>query len=331
MRTSSSAPRPAESLTSLAIIIPTYGRQQSLNSLLRSVAAQDLPPTEVILVDQNTNGTIDAIVTAYQDLPLVHIRRAEPNAAAARNTGFRASRSKYVVFLDDDEVIEPGFARALLDTFSRNPSVFAIWPHVHGPGDAPPPPNRPLSPARRAGAGGIAFERSYFQQCGGYDELLFRTAGLAEDLELFRRMHRLGMTVYSSSRLSVVHDSSVAGGCGLRTQPYEEVRRRAALGLLLARRLNNPDFEIRLSDFCQLTATVFLRPLGRQGSFRKVLLSPFWHLRLLLDTISGTTEFVRQHEARYATAGAIDHIGTGTVRAGDETPSPPVLDGPRHT
>lgn len=93
----------------LSIVVPTYGRTEPLARLLETIAQQTVTADEVIVVDQNGAGVLDAILLESGLETLVHLRLEEANAAAARNAGFAASASTHVLFVDDDEILERYF------------------------------------------------------------------------------------------------------------------------------------------------------------------------------------------------------------------------------
>ncbi|MGH3979787.1 MAG: glycosyltransferase family 2 protein [Pseudonocardiaceae bacterium] len=103
--------RPAIPL--LSVIVPTLNRPVELGQALASIAGQysvDLTELEVIVV--NDGGTpIDPVITAARERGLAvalvtHPRRL--GLPSARNTGLDRARSRYVAFLDDDDVFLPG-------------------------------------------------------------------------------------------------------------------------------------------------------------------------------------------------------------------------------
>ncbi len=103
----------------VSLIIPTFGRPALLGRALASVAAQTYSDLEVIVV--NDAGSDPAgMVAAWQGAiggggrtTLVHHDRNR-GLAAARNTGLRLARGRWVGFLDDDDCLLPNHFSALL-------------------------------------------------------------------------------------------------------------------------------------------------------------------------------------------------------------------------
>jgi len=303
----------------LSIIIPTYGRIESLARLLRAIDAQTARPLEIIVVDQNP--------PRFLQLPsnLHHVRMAEANAAAARNLGFHVSRGTHVLFLDDDEVPEPDFVARVTRTFSAHAGVRCLWPIVHAPrgegralrhwkrrGTGETIAGTSLFRIRRAGSGGIAFEREFFRLTGGYDELLFRFGGGSEDWELAARMRARDLAVWCDASLRLLHDSAERGGCAVRSRPYEDVRTGVTRACLLGLRIaNGAPFRLRLRDALPLLRFTFVSSLGRADARAQVLRHPLWHVKMLRRELKTSRRFVMEHAERYASASGIDHLGRG--------------------
>jgi glycosyltransferase involved in cell wall biosynthesis len=84
-----------------SVIITTHNRPRLLREAVASVLAQTVQDHEVLVVDDGS--TPPAI--APNDRRIRIIRKNDPGGpAAARNAGMRASRGKYLVFLDDDDL-----------------------------------------------------------------------------------------------------------------------------------------------------------------------------------------------------------------------------------
>lgn len=98
----------------VSIIIPTYGRPDTLSIAIESCLKQTYSPIELIVVDDNNPGTearelTEQMMKQYEQNPKVKYIRHQynKNGSAARNTGFRNSSGKYVAFLDDDDYFYP--------------------------------------------------------------------------------------------------------------------------------------------------------------------------------------------------------------------------------
>lgn len=305
----------------LSVVIPTYGRTGSLLRLLRSVEAQSLAPVQVVVVDQNPAGYLDAVLARVPGLPVQRVRM-EPNAAAARNRGFAASRGSHVLFVDDDQVLDPGFCAHALSVVAEHPAVRCLWPVVYS-GDeresqrkrwlrrtvGPALPGTGIYRVKTAGSGGILFERGYFRETGGFDEVLFGYVGMSEDCELMGRMRRKGMHVWLDASLSLLHDTTQPGGCGMRTRRYRGIRARSVRSHFFQSRIRRgAPFHLRLRDVLTAPRYAFLTGFGRPGSRARALRSPLWHLRLIFREMRRSRELVRRHGLRYALGTEVDHL-----------------------
>ncbi len=88
----------------VSVIIPTYNRAHLIGRAIQSVLNQTYQDFEVIVVDDGSIDNTEKIVKSFND-PRIRYIRHEKNkgAAAARNTGIRAARGKYIAFQDSDD------------------------------------------------------------------------------------------------------------------------------------------------------------------------------------------------------------------------------------
>ncbi|MEM7729952.1 MAG: glycosyltransferase family 2 protein [Pseudomonadota bacterium] len=105
----------------LTIVIPTYKRPDSLARLLRSIIADigDRDDTAIVVADNDAARSAESTVRELArqcDNPIDYRVAPEPGVSNARNAGMEGVKSRYVLFLDDDMAIEPGFVAPMLDT-----------------------------------------------------------------------------------------------------------------------------------------------------------------------------------------------------------------------
>lgn len=94
-----------------SVIIPTYGNPKYLKKSIDSVLSQSLKGVELIIVDDNqpessARKLTEEIADKYRGRLQYIQHDYNKNGAAARNTGIRAARGKYIAFLDSDDEYE---------------------------------------------------------------------------------------------------------------------------------------------------------------------------------------------------------------------------------
>jgi Phosphotransferase enzyme family/Glycosyl transferase family 2 len=122
--------------------------------------------------------------------------------AHSRNRGLEASAAPVVAFVDDDEVVDPGWAAAVLDAFAHDAEPAGVFgpiaprddrglAYCHYEGGGAFRVFEPGTAPWRIGSGGnMAFRRDVLLFAGGFDPLfgLGSVSRSAEETELIRRL-----------------------------------------------------------------------------------------------------------------------------------------------
>ncbi|MEO5373689.1 MAG: glycosyltransferase family 2 protein [Alphaproteobacteria bacterium] len=98
--------------------MPAWRAAATIGRALASIAAQTLPPREVIVVDDGSDdGTFEVaalMAPRMNGIRLVVLRQANQGAGAARNRALAAAGCRWVAFLDaDDEWLPEKLARSM--------------------------------------------------------------------------------------------------------------------------------------------------------------------------------------------------------------------------
>jgi glycosyltransferase involved in cell wall biosynthesis len=108
----------------ISIIIPTFGRPKLAKRAAEAALAQDIP-VEVIVVN---DGDLASDYSAVKALPVKYIQlRRNSGPATARNAGLAEATGELIGLCDDDDMWDPGFARALRDTLMDHPECAVAY------------------------------------------------------------------------------------------------------------------------------------------------------------------------------------------------------------
>lgn len=105
----------------ISVIIPVYNVGPYLRECLDSIAGQTLREIEYVAVNDGSSDNSPAILEEYarKDGRLRVIHQRNQGTFMARQVGFRASRGRYVLFVDPDDWIEPDTCENVLAAIER--------------------------------------------------------------------------------------------------------------------------------------------------------------------------------------------------------------------
>lgn len=98
-----------------SLIIPVYNRPNEVDELLRSLSVQKRDDFEVIIVEDGSSVPCREVVARYQEaLPaLYYYEKENSGPGQSRNYGAARSSGEYLIVLDSDVLVPPGYFEAV--------------------------------------------------------------------------------------------------------------------------------------------------------------------------------------------------------------------------
>jgi GT2 family glycosyltransferase/glycosyltransferase involved in cell wall biosynthesis len=229
---------PVSTVFDVSIIIPVLDKleftRQCLDRIWRNTGSEIA--YEVIIVDNaSSDGTPDwfANVTTFPR-PLRYVRNVHNQGfAKANNTGGRLSESQYLLFLNNDTLVQPGWLTEMLrarrsdrsigvvgikqlfpytNTIYHTGIVFApggipthLYPHL----DASLPHVNKEREYQAVNGACLLIDRSLFEECGGFDEAYVNGY---EDVDLCMAVGQRGRKVVCCTRSYIYHYGQISEG-----------------------------------------------------------------------------------------------------------------------
>jgi glycosyltransferase involved in cell wall biosynthesis len=120
----------------ISVIIPTYNRTNDLERCLRSVLAQSISPTEVIVIDNGyiyeTRKTVEKMESLFSSrgIKLKYIKNNENSLTVAKNIGILQSSGDIISFLDDDLILDSNYYREVTKVYETIPNALGVAGYI---------------------------------------------------------------------------------------------------------------------------------------------------------------------------------------------------------
>lgn len=258
----------------VTIIIPNYNGLKFMEPCFAALNAQSEKDFDLLVVD---NGSTDGSVEWLKEHKLPSIFLPENTGfSGAVNVGIKASRTKYVILLNNDTEPEPDYVKELVAVMERSPKIFSAsskmiqlhhkelmddagdmysllgWAYQRGVGQKSSGYTRPCR-VFAACAGAAIYRRVVFEEIGGFDEAHF---AYLEDIDVGYRARIFGYdNVYCPSAV-VYHVGSGTSG-----SKYNSFKVRLAARNNVYLNYKNMPFLQLLVNFLPLLAGVFVKYL----------------------------------------------------------------------
>lgn len=111
-----------------SVIIPVYNAEKTIHRCLDSLLGQAENRAELILINDGSTDQSGQICQEYalQYPCVVLIDQTNLGASAARNAGLEIARGKYILFVDSDDYVMPGY----FDAFDFRDEDFIVFSYI---------------------------------------------------------------------------------------------------------------------------------------------------------------------------------------------------------
>ena len=191
-------------MPAVSVIIPAYNQARYLDEAIRSVLAQTCPDLEIVVVDDGSTDNTPEVAQQHTDPRLRYIRQENQGLSAARNTGIRHARARYLTYLDSDDLFMPAKLSLLMAEIERSPAAGLVAGQAIPIDDAgnkighifdQPLPDDPemLLLGNPLHVGSILLRREWQERVGFFDTALRSY----EDWDMWLRLARAGCPMRS--------------------------------------------------------------------------------------------------------------------------------------
>lgn len=194
----------------VTVVIPNYNGLKFMEPCFEALEAQSDRNFEVLVVD---NGSADGSAQWLKEREIPSIFLSENTGfSGAVNVGIKASKTPYVILLNNDTEPEPDYVKEMVRAIEKSPKIFSVspkmiqlyhkdlmddagdmyslpgWAYQRGVGQSSKGYTKPCR-VFSACAGAAIYRREVFEEIGGFDEAHF---AYLEDIDVGYRARIFG-------------------------------------------------------------------------------------------------------------------------------------------
>ena len=196
--------------TSVTVVIPNYNGLRFMEPCMAALEKQNCKDFEILVVDNgSSDGSVEWLKT--HQYPTIFLEE-NTGFSGAVNVGIKASKTPFVLLLNNDTEVEPDFIGEMIKAIRRSDKIFAVsskmvqmyhkelmddagdmysvlgWAYQRGVGRSSKGYNRERE-VFSACAGAAIYRREVFEQIGYFDEMHF---AYLEDIDVCYRAKIFG-------------------------------------------------------------------------------------------------------------------------------------------
>ena len=108
----------------VSLVLATLGRDLEVADFLKSLLLQTYKNFEIIIIDQNRDGKIDAIIEQFKDcFDLKHVKVEFTGNARARDYGIGLAKGRIIAFPDDDCTYDKEVLEKVVEEFGKRKNL----------------------------------------------------------------------------------------------------------------------------------------------------------------------------------------------------------------
>lgn len=216
----------------VTVVIPNYNGIEYVADCLDALRLQKGCPFRTILVDNHsTDGSYELVLEKYPEVKVIRFS-GNSGFSKAVNAGIRASNTPYVILLNNDTRVLPGFVNSLVKAIEKSPGTFSVgakmlqmknprltddagdfytacgWAYARGK-DQPENRFRERTEIFASCGGAAIYRRNLLAKLGMFDENHF---AYLEDIDIGYRARIFGYRNFFEPRARVLHAGSGCSG-----------------------------------------------------------------------------------------------------------------------
>lgn len=271
-----------QALPSFDLVVATIGRVEELDRLLQSLAAQTHKGFRVLLVDQNDDDRLGAVLQRHPSLDVIHVQ-SSPGLSRARNAALEHIRGELVAFPDDDCTFPRGLLERVAQRFADRPALDGLTGRAEDDRGRFSPSWSSVGATltrdnlwNRAISFTIFLRRPVIEHVGSFDEQLGLGSGQpwssGEEIDYLVRALDAGARIEFDPTIVVVHETKELSPTALRSLG---ARDGASIGYIL-RKHGYP---------VGMLGSMLVRPIG--GVLRAIAVRNVGRARFHIATLGG--------------------------------------------
>ena len=216
----------------VTVVIPNYNGIKYIRGCMDSLRAQQECLFDILVIDNaSTDGSLEVLQKEYEEVRVIALSE-NTGFCHAVNLGIRESTTPYVILLNNDTIVKPGFVSRLVEAIEESENIFSVssmmlsmqderiiddagdgycalgWAYARGKG-LPAQKFHKKTKVFAACGGAAIYRKKILEEIGYFDENHF---AYLEDIDIGYRARIFGYQNYYEPKAKVIHAGSATSG-----------------------------------------------------------------------------------------------------------------------